>query len=146
MWKDPIVEEIHAVREQIARECGDDLKQIMAYLRSREAMTPGRLVRKDELPGRAARDQSLDAPQQEELLETPGGEQQEDDMWKDPIVEEIHAVREQIARECNYDLGEIMARLRNRQEANAGPIVCKEHLARRKAGLEARHPGHKDAA
>jgi hypothetical protein len=65
MWKDPIVEEIHAVREQISRECGDDLKQIMAYLRSREAKTPGRLVRKDELPGRTARDKSLDAPRKD---------------------------------------------------------------------------------
>ena len=32
-------------------------------------------------------------------------------MWKDPIVEEIHAVREQVARECDYDLNQIIARL-----------------------------------
>jgi putative heme iron utilization protein len=57
-------------------------------------------------------------------------------MWKDPIVEEIHAVREQIARECNYELGEIFARLRMRQKANAERIVRKEDLAKRKAGVD----------
>jgi len=55
MWRDPIVEEIHAVRAQIARECGYDLKRIMERLRRREKEYPGRLVRKDELPsGKAA--------------------------------------------------------------------------------------------
>jgi hypothetical protein len=42
-------------------------------------------------------------------------------MWKDPIVEEIHSIREQIARECNYDLKEIIARLKKKG---------KEHLNR----------------
>ena len=32
-------------------------------------------------------------------------------MWKDPIVEEIHAIRTQIAIECNNDLGQIVERL-----------------------------------
>jgi hypothetical protein len=49
MWKDPIVAELHAVREQIARECHDDLKQIVARLRKREQEHTGRLVRKEDL-------------------------------------------------------------------------------------------------
>jgi hypothetical protein len=57
-------------------------------------------------------------------------------MWKDPIVEEIRAVREQIARECHYDIGEIMAYLRKRQEANADRVVTKEDVARRRADLD----------
>ena len=31
-------------------------------------------------------------------------------MWKEPIVEEIHLVREKIAKECNYDLKKIVNR------------------------------------
>jgi hypothetical protein len=65
-------------------------------------------------------------------------------MWKDPIVEEIHAVREQIARECNYDLGEIFARLRIRQKANAERLVHKEDLARRKASSQEDHVPRRD--
>ena len=57
-------------------------------------------------------------------------------MWKDPIVEEIRAVREQIARECHYDIGEIMAYFRKRQEANAHRLVTKEDVARTRAGLD----------
>jgi hypothetical protein len=57
-------------------------------------------------------------------------------MWKDPIVEEIHAVREEIARRFNYDLGEIMAYFRKLQEAHPDRFVTKEELARRRAGLD----------
>ena len=49
-------------------------------------------------------------------------------MWKDPIVEEIHTVREQIARECDYDLKKIIKRLRKKEEEYSGRIVRKEDL------------------
>lgn len=67
-------------------------------------------------------------------------------MWKDPIVEEIRAVREQIAREFNYDLGEIMAHLRKSQEANLGRVVSKEDVAKRKRTLGEPNRDRKDAA
>jgi hypothetical protein len=41
-------------------------------------------------------------------------------MWKDPIVEEIHEVREQIAKEGDYDLKRIMDRLREKEKQRAG--------------------------
>ncbi len=37
-------------------------------------------------------------------------------MWRDPIVEEIHAVRRRIARECKYDLRRIVERLRKKEK------------------------------
>ena len=37
-------------------------------------------------------------------------------MWKDPIVEEIYAIRRQIAKECNYDLKQIVDRLRKKEK------------------------------
>ena len=47
-------------------------------------------------------------------------------MRKDPIVEEIHLVREKIARECDYDLRQIMKHLRKREKQHAGRIVYKK--------------------
>jgi hypothetical protein len=36
------------------------------------------------------------------------------DMWKDPIVEELHEIRRKLAKECHNDIGEIIAHLRKR--------------------------------
>ena len=49
MPKDPIVEEIHAIRAQIARECHDDLRQVFARLRAGERTHRDRLVRPNAL-------------------------------------------------------------------------------------------------
>ncbi len=49
MWRDPIVEEIHAIREQIARECDFDLRRIIHSLRTKEERAPGRVVHKGDL-------------------------------------------------------------------------------------------------
>ena len=46
-------------------------------------------------------------------------------MWKDPIVEEIHLVREKIAKECNYDLKKIVNRLRKKEKENRERVVSK---------------------
>lgn len=67
-------------------------------------------------------------------------------MWKDPIVEEIHAVREEIARRFNYDLGEIIADIQKRQAVNPGRIVRKEDLAARRAGPDQQGIDGSDAA
>jgi hypothetical protein len=37
---------------------------------------------------------------------------------KDPIIEEIHAAREEIAREADYDLEKMLERARERQAAS----------------------------
>lgn len=42
---------------------------------------------------------------------------------KDPIVEEVHAVRETIAREAGYDLDRIIEAARARQAASGRPVV-----------------------
>jgi hypothetical protein len=36
MWKDPIVEEIHQIREQIAQQHGNDLHALVKYFQARE--------------------------------------------------------------------------------------------------------------
>lgn len=42
---------------------------------------------------------------------------------KDPIVEEVHAVREAIAKEAGYDLDRIIEAARVRQAASGHPVV-----------------------
>jgi len=44
-------------------------------------------------------------------------------MWKDPIVEEIHAIRRQIAKECNYDLKQIVDRLREKEKKHKERLI-----------------------
>jgi hypothetical protein len=44
MWEDPIVEEVHRIREKLAAEYGFDVKAIFADLRKRQASLGGRLV------------------------------------------------------------------------------------------------------
>ena len=44
-------------------------------------------------------------------------------MWKDPIVEEIHAIRRQIARECNHNLGQIVERLRKKEKRHKERLI-----------------------
>jgi len=42
---------------------------------------------------------------------------------KDPIIEEIHAAREEIARQADYDLEKILEAARTRQAASGRPAV-----------------------
>jgi hypothetical protein len=44
MWEDPIVEEVHRIREKLAADYNFDIKAIFADLRKRQASLGGRLV------------------------------------------------------------------------------------------------------
>ena len=44
-FNDPIVEEIHKVREKLLEECGGDLEKLMDRLQAREQEDSGRIVR-----------------------------------------------------------------------------------------------------
>lgn len=44
-------------------------------------------------------------------------------MWEDPIVAEVHRIREKLAAEHNYDVKAIFADLRKRQESLGGRLV-----------------------
>jgi hypothetical protein len=44
MWEDPIVAEVHRTREQLASQCGYDVKAFFAELRKRQAALRDRLV------------------------------------------------------------------------------------------------------
>ena len=44
MWKDPIVEEIHEIRKQIAAEHGNNIQEIGKYFMERQKAHAHRLV------------------------------------------------------------------------------------------------------
>ncbi len=56
-------------------------------------------------------------------------------MWKDTIVEEIHLVREKIAKGCNYDLKQIMTRMRKKEKEHRERVVSKKLRAKQKKAL-----------
>ena len=48
-------------------------------------------------------------------------------MWNDPIVEEIRAVRRQIAKECNHDIRQIVERLRRKEKRHKERLTFLKH-------------------
>lgn len=47
MEKDPIVEEVHRVREKILAECGGNIEKLMDKLKARERNHKSRLISKN---------------------------------------------------------------------------------------------------
>jgi hypothetical protein len=47
-------------------------------------------------------------------------------MWEDPIVAEVHRIREQLAAKFNYDVAAIFADMRQRQEALGSRLVSRQ--------------------
>lgn len=46
-------------------------------------------------------------------------------MWVDPIVEEIHKVRDELARETGNDVGRLGARLQESQKRHGAKLVTR---------------------
>ena len=53
--------------------------------------------------------------------------------WKDPIVEDVRAAREALLAECNYNLKDLVKRLRQDQDAEGRRIVKRPARRPRKA-------------
>ncbi len=53
MIDDPIVREIHEVRERLWKECGGDLDSYLARLKAAESQHEGRLVTVEDLEKRS---------------------------------------------------------------------------------------------
>jgi hypothetical protein len=45
------------------------------------------------------------------------------EMWNDPIVDELHAIRQQLAAECNNDLEAIVRRAMQRQQQHVRQLI-----------------------
>lgn len=57
MNRDPIVEEVHRVREKMWDECGGDLDRLIEFLRAGEARHRERIISKEELDRRSGKNQ-----------------------------------------------------------------------------------------
>jgi hypothetical protein len=55
MWKDPIVEEIRAIRRQLSEEAGNDLHEICRRLREWEEKNPDRVIAPPASPKKSHR-------------------------------------------------------------------------------------------
>jgi hypothetical protein len=73
-------------------------------------------------------------------------------MWEDPIVAEVHRIREQLAAEHNFDVQAIFADLRQRQSVLGSRLIFPKERAEPTAeadrGLPSRaadHPSSKTA-
>jgi hypothetical protein len=53
MKKDPIVEEIHQIRERLLEECGGDIEALMDRFKAREVKDRGRVISWKKLKGKA---------------------------------------------------------------------------------------------
>ena len=49
MNRDPIVEEVHRIREQMWDECGGDLERLIEFLQAGEAEHRDRIISKEKL-------------------------------------------------------------------------------------------------
>ena len=57
-------------------------------------------------------------------------------MWEDPIVAEVHRIREQLAAKFNYDVEAIFADIRKRQELLGSKLVRQKKRAEPTAGSD----------
>jgi hypothetical protein len=73
MWEDPIVAEVHRIREKLAAEHNYDIAAFFADLRKRQAALGSRLVRPKNQPNMALQPTApvTSVSQGSESLETP---------------------------------------------------------------------------
>jgi hypothetical protein len=50
-------------------------------------------------------------------------------MWEDPIVAEVHRIREQLAAQFNFDVKAMFADMRKRQAALGSRLVSRDSTA-----------------
>ena len=109
---DEILNEIYAIRERIAAECGYDFKKLgERYKRLQEKCPPELLV-------------TTKVPRTDpESLPPPGERSPDEDEFEDEIVREVHAARQKIMEECGYDMKTFCERLMRLQEEHPERLV-----------------------
>lgn len=112
MFDDPIIQEVREIRDQIAARFNYDVRAIGAYYQAlqddRQLDVMTREPRRADAQRLAVADESPTTDAQEEL-------EVEGDL-EDPILEELHKFREEIAARHNYDIHAIAAEIRRLQQ------------------------------
>jgi hypothetical protein len=60
-------------------------------------------------------------------------------MTEDPIVEEVHRIRDRLLAECGGDFQKYMDRIREAESQDRDRLVTKEEVLRRKHDAAAKH-------
>lgn len=129
-WTDPIVDEIHAVRKQLAKAVDYDVKKFFAYLREAEQQHPERLV--DRVVREPRRTNALREAREAYGGQDPYQTEPEADFgerrrpWSDPILDEIHAIRAQMAKEADYDVHKYVEQLRESEKRRSEGLADRE--------------------
>ena len=55
-------------------------------------------------------------------------------MWKDPIVNEVRRIREELAEQHNFDVGSIFAEIRKKQTTYGKRLICRESQMKAEQG------------
>lgn len=118
MTPDPVLEEIRETRESIARARDFDPVKIGEYMlqRQEEFRAAGVTICGDAAAYAAALSAPQDTPDYPYEVSEP-----------DPIIAEIHRIREEMAREANYDPEQLIANIHRCQaERNTQPALVRE--------------------
>lgn len=116
MFRDPIVEEVQAIRERLAARYDFDLRRIVEASIERQKHSSRPVVSFVNEPDE---DRDVRTPPRKTgpFIDNAGNVCER---WRDPIVDEVRAVRDKLAAECDYDINKIMERSRqNLMKSNA---------------------------
>lgn len=119
MYDDPIIQEVREIRDQIAERFNYDVQAIGAYYQA--------LQKDQQLDVVTLEPQRIGAGRAALNYEPPAAATQEE-LWverevEDPILEELHKFREEIAAKHNYDVHAIAAEIRRLQPAENRQVV-----------------------
>ena len=116
MFRDPIVEEVQAIRERLAARYDFDLRRIVEASMERQKHSSRPVVSFVNEPDED-RDDPTPPRKTGSFIDNAGNVCER---WRDPIVDEVRAVRDKLAAECDYDINKIMERSRqNLMRSNA---------------------------
>ena len=119
MFRDPIVEEVQATRERLAARYDFDLRRIVEASMERQKHSSRPVVSFVNEPDE---DRDVRTPPRTTgpFIDNAGNVCER---WRDPIVDEVRAVRDKLAAECDYDIDKIFERSRQNQARSNATIV-----------------------
>jgi len=119
MFRDPIVDEVRAIRERLAARYDFDLRRIVEASMERQKHSSRPVVSFVNEPDED-RDERTPPRKTGPLVDDDGNTIER---HLDPIVDEVRAVRDRLAAECDYDVHKIVERARKEQAASNATIV-----------------------
>ncbi len=137
MYDDPIVEEVQRIREAYSASMGHDLSKMLEDFRSREGKDGREVISRasklEQTPiiefapdaeNSQAESCSPTSPLVSDRPHSPS-DSGIDPRYEDPIVEEVHRIREAYSASMDHDLGKIVADIMSRQGKDGREVVSR---------------------